>query len=161
MPAGQAKEIKGLDPVYENHRRAFTSLQGICTELLDIFIAKEDFENVDLIEKVQQGLATSASYLLGFFTYNISMDNSCESHCASFACSDKKNKKQQKACDEENLGLFGEHPEECDYCILFYAAFDQLEKLFETAKKNFTSKEIEQRMDIMEKGKDNIIAYKK
>ena len=143
MPAGQAKEIKGLDPVYENHRRAFTSLQGICTELQDIFIANEDFESVDLIEKVQQGFATSASYLLGFFSYNISMDNNCESHCASYACSDKKNKKQQKACDEENLGLFGEHPEECDYCNLFYAAFDQLEKLFGTAKKNFTSKEIE------------------
>ena len=44
MPAGHAKEIKGLDPVYENHRRAFEGLQGICTELHDIFIAKDDYK---------------------------------------------------------------------------------------------------------------------
>ena len=44
MPAGHAKEIKGLDPVYENHRRAFTSLQGVCTELQDVFIANDDYE---------------------------------------------------------------------------------------------------------------------
>ena len=94
MPAGHAKEIKGLDPVYENHRRAFEGLQGICTELHDIFIAKDDYEKVDLVEKVQQGLATSATYLLGHFAYNLSLDSNCESHCVRFACSDSKNSKQ-------------------------------------------------------------------
>ena len=161
MPAGNAKEIKGLDPVYENHRRAFVSLQGVCTELQDIFIAKEDNEKIDLIEKVQQGFATSASYLLGFFAYNLSTNSSCLSHCVNFACSDGKNKKQQMGCDEESLDFFGKHPEDCDYCNLFYAAFDQLEKLFDGAKENFSPKGIEQKLDIMEKGKESIIAYKK
>ena len=47
------------------------------------------------------------------------------------------------------------------YEELFYSAFDQLEKLFDGAKENFSPKGIEQKLDVMEKGKESIIAYKK
>ena len=128
MPAGHAKEIKGLDPVYENHRRAFTSLQGVCTELQDIFIAKDDYEKLDLVEKVQQGLATSASYLLGFFAYNLSKDSKCLSHCVNFACSDPKNLNQQENCSAESIDDSEGHSEQCEYCNLFLQAYSLLWK---------------------------------
>ena len=156
MPAGHAKEIKGLDPVYENHRRAFEGLQGICTELHDIFIAKDDYEKVDLVEKVQQGLATSATYLLGHFAYNLSLDSNCESHCVRFACSDSKNSKQQEDCSE--LDSSEGHSEECDYCNLFPEVWHQLKKLFEEVRENFTEIEAEEKVDILEKGSAHIYA---
>ena len=93
LPAADAREIKGLDPKYELHRRAFIDLQEICTELHKKFTSKDDEKNIDLVEKVQQGLATSASYLLGHFVYNLSENSKCASHDINFACSDSKNSK--------------------------------------------------------------------
>ena len=128
MPAGNAKEIKGFDPVYENHRRAFASLQELCTEMHKVFISRDDFERVDLMEKVQQGLATSASYLLGHFAYNISPNSKCESHCVNFACSDPKNLNQQENCSAESIDDSEGHSEQCEYCNLFLQAYSLLWK---------------------------------
>ena len=161
MPAGNAKEIKGFDPVYENHRRAFASLQELCTEMHKVFISRDDFERVDLMEKVQQGLATSASYLLGHFAYNISPNSKCESHCVNFACSDPKNLNQQENCSAESIDDSEGHSEQCEYCNLFPQAYSLLEKLFEEAKGNFTELEAEEKLDVLEKGRLHVYAYKK
>ena len=44
IPAGHAKEIKGLDPVYENQRRAFKDSDEICIDLQSKFSLMEEYE---------------------------------------------------------------------------------------------------------------------
>ena len=162
LPAGNAKDIQGLDPKYELHRRAFVTLQEICTELLDKFTSKGAPDKVDMVEKVQQGLATSANYLLGHFVYNLSEDSKCLNHCVNYACSDEKKENQQKGtCFKNEADLPNLHPEECDHCNLFPAVFAQLKDLFEDAKDCFDDLEIKRKTKAMDDGSVCIVSYKK
>ena len=162
LPAGNAKDIQGLDPKYEHHRRAFVTLQEICTELLEKFTSKGAPDKVDMVEKVQQGLATSANYILGHFVYNLSEDSKCLNHCVNYACSEEKNEKQQKGtCFKNEANLPNQHPEECDHCNLFPAAFAELKNLFEDAKDCFDDLEIKRKTKAMDDGSVCIVSYKK
>ena len=162
LPAGNAKDIQGLDPKYEHHRRAFVTLQEICTELLEKFTSKGAPDKVDMVEKVQQGLATSANYILGHFVYNLSEDSKCLNHCVNYACSEEKNEKQQKGtCFKNEANLPNQHPDECDHCNLFPAAFAELKNLFEDAKDCFDDLEIKRKTKAMDDGSVCIVSYKK
>ena len=161
LPAADAREIKGLDPKYELHRRAFIDLQEICTELHNVFTLKDDEKNSDLVEKVQQGLTTSASYLLGHFVYNLSENSKCASHDINFACSDSKNSNQQNMGSREHLDVTERYPEECDYCNLLPAAGALLEELLEEAKDNFTELEFQRKSKKAKDSQEYIASYKK
>ena len=163
LRAGKAREIRGLDPTYELHRRAFEDLQSICAELLDIYTAAGDFEKVEKVEKVQEGLATSAAYLLGSFAYNLSLNSPCYNHDVNLACSDAFNPNQQDLGTRENMDPKTEdYPEVCHYCNLLPAAYAQLEDLLEGAKSSFSPElEFTRRVQKMKEALANIIAHKK
>ena len=161
LPAADAREIKGLDPKYELHRRAFIDLQEICTELHNVFTLKDDEKNSDLVEKVQQGLTTSASYLLGHFVYNLSENSKCASHDINFACSDSKNSNQQNMGSREHLDITERYTEECDYCNVLPAAGALLEELLEEAKDNFTELEFQRKSKETKDSQEYIASYKK
>ena len=169
IPAGHAKEIKGLDPVYENHRRAFRRFQEICTKLHDTFssasgdirIMEEfDCDNIELVDKVQQALKICESYILGYFIYNVSFNSKCINHCVTFACSDPADKNFQEQCSADSLDSSEGHPESCDYCNLFPILMYILEGLIEKAP---IGNDLERQIleYDMEKSKNNITAYKR
>ena len=170
IPAGHAKDIKGLDPVYENHRRAFRRLQEVCTELHDIFLSATgderiidefDCENIELVDKVQQALKICESYILGYFIYNVSYDSKCLNHCVTLACSDPKDKNFQEQCSAESLDESEDHGERCDYCNLFPIVTKILDELIKNApleEEGLQKQILEYDMD---KAKTNINLYKK
>ena len=169
IPAGHAKEIKGLDPVYENHRRAFRRFQEICTKLHDTFssasgdirIMEEfDCDNIELVDKVQQALKICESYILGYFIYNVSFNSKCINHCVTFACSDPADKNFQEQCSPDSLDSSEGHSETCDYCNLFPILMHILEGLIEKAP---IGNDLERQIleYDMEKSKNNITAYKR
>ena len=161
LPAGHQRDIVGLDPKYEYHRRAFVDLQEICTELHNFYSAKDDLNNADLAEKTQQGLATSASYLLGHFAYNLEENSKCASHDINLACTDSTNVFQQDEGTRENLDETEGYPEECNYCDLLPASCELLEQLLEEAKDNFTDLEYNRRSKKMKDSREYIVSYKK
>ena len=169
VPAGHAKDIKGLDPVYENHRRAFRRLQEVCTKLHDIFLSATDDErimddfdidNIELVDKVQQGLKICESYILGYFIYNVSFNSKCVNHCVSLACSDPNDKNFQEDCSAESLDDSEGHALTCDYCNLLPVLTYILDELIK--KVPIEDELAKQVLEYdMEKAKDDISLYKK
>ena len=140
LPAGQAKEIKGLDPKYENHRRAFRRFEEILTELHGKFAANipcqrviEDVSNSELVEKVQLALKTCESYLLGYFVYHLAFGDTYVNHCVNLACSERKSPLFSEYCSGDHLDSSEGHPDRCDYCDLLPAALSVLKDLIEVA----------------------------
>ena len=165
LPAGHAKEIKGIDPTYEEHRRAFMRFDEIIAELRDKFAVigetkrvMEECSNVELLEKVQTALKTSKSYILGYFIYNLSYDNEFENHCVTMGCSDPNNVAFRSSC--KNLDSTEGHARTCDYCNLFPAAVEVLKELVAVAP-HLQGRQLEIVEDDMDKGKKAVEAYKR
>ena len=169
VPAGCSKDIKGLDPVYENHRRAFKSLQKVCTKLHDIFLSTNgderimdefDINNIQLLDKVQQGLKICESYILGYFIYNVSFNSKCQNHCVTFACSDPNDRNFQEDCSADSLDESEDHAETCDYCNLLPILTYILDGLIKKApiEEELCKQVLEYDMD---KAKNDIALYKK
>ena len=140
LPAGQAKEIKGLDPKYEEHRRAFRRFEEILGELHGKFAGNipcqrviEEVGNVELVEKVKLALKTCESYLLGYFVYHLAFGDTNVNHCVNLACSDRKSPFFSEYCSEDHLDSSEGHPDRCDYCDLLPAALSVLKDLIEMA----------------------------
>ena len=165
LPAGHAKEIKGIDPTYEEHQRAFMRFDEIIADLRDKFAVieetkrvMEECSNVELLEKVQTALKTSKSYILGYFIYNLSYDNEFENHCVTMGCSDPNNVAFRSSC--KNLDSTEGHAKTCDYCNLFPAAVEILKELVAVAP-HLQGRQLEIVEDDMDKGKKAVEAYKK
>ena len=163
IPAGHAKEMKGLDPVYENHRKAFKRLDDICLDLHSRFSASEeservelDYDNLQLLDMVQQAFKTCESYILGYFIYHLSSHDECANHCVNLACSDPNDVKFQENCTDEN------HDKPCDYCNLFPTAITILEELLEVVPGMDTFQHEKDMIEYdLENASKDIQAYKK
>ena len=113
FPAAAAKNIKGLDSTYENHKRAFDTLAEIIKKAASIVekIDEGPGPTLQYVLETNEILSTYYDYLLRDYPFKVGFEHETLSHCVTCATSNPTNKNLQENCKSR-------HPTDCDYCNL-------------------------------------------
>ena len=132
MKATGGREMRGINSILEEERRAITLLADNLQKLEKILIEKEDNSKKDIITELSKDITIIGDYLKNHFVYNLSLDNEDVNHCCRFACSDSKFvdgygihpfKSECKNHSHEELDG------DCQYCNLIPHVFEEFRDL--------------------------------
>ena len=150
----------GIDATYENHRRGFHKLGSITDDIYTILKRNGNNNLVELTEKVKEGLSLSSSYILGHYSYNVSFNDACKSHCINYACSNPKDHNQRVECNDASDGKHDEK-NDCDHCNLLPGLIYNLEKLIDEIKDDLSDITYREMRHDTAKAFEDIQLYKK
>ena len=84
MKATGGHEMRGINSILEQERRAITLLADNLKKLEKILIQIEDNSKIDIITELSKDITIIGDYLKNHFVYNLSLDNEDVNHCCRF-----------------------------------------------------------------------------
>ena len=81
MYSAGEKELKGINNIVEEERKAIPKLSAIVNEMENIFDEKGDNTMSEKTSTLKVAVTTMGDYLKHYFQYNLSMTSSCLDHC--------------------------------------------------------------------------------
>ena len=157
---GHARDIQGIDPTYEQSRRAYGCLNKILIDLHTVIKRKKYDEFLDLAEKLQAALSMSSNYILGHFPYNVSFNSKCRNHCLNLHCSNPKDDFQREQCKDTSPDCHDEKYD-CTFCNLLPGIVAHLERLVDELKNDLEDITYREMKYDIKKSLDEINLYKK
>ena len=132
MKAKHAKELRGINTVVDESRKAFQTLKKIIEGLRPVAM-RRNLVSVDDLDTLVDCLQTVERYLKTHFVYNLEEHSDIATHCITYACSDELAKDFHSECKKP-------HTEKCQYCELFPLVITTMRAILEELERDMEDK---------------------
>ena len=132
MKAKHAKELRGVNTVVDESRKAFQTLKKIIEGLRPVAM-RRNLVSVDDLDTLVDCLQTVERYLKTHFVYNLEEHSDIATHCITYACSDELAKDFHSECKKP-------HTEKCQYCELFPLVITTMRAILEELERDMEDK---------------------